>query len=181
MSFSVNQQPSFKCKERQNKKKVNIEVERGIFHIHFTQLLVYEKSTLLSRDNLKHLLFTQDVFIDTVFRFTVYLTDRVFDTFSSEPSGWTHIVMNYIGPNDGEGIRIYYNGTQVASGTNLIRYFDQSVSKSGDGRIVVGRPFTDKDERYVSIQVDELIFFNRALTTDEVQANLQLSIITVSW
>ena len=40
---------------------------------------------------------------------------------------------------------------------------------AGDGRIVVGRYYSDRDERYVSVQVDELIFFNAALTNDDVQ------------
>ena len=25
------------------------------------------------------------------------------------PSGWTHVVLNYIGPNNGQGIRIYHD------------------------------------------------------------------------
>ena len=72
--------------------------------------------------------------------------------------------MNYIGPNDGEGIRFYYNGAEVASVTTK-----SSVSYSpGDGRIVVGRCYTDQD--YASVQFDELIFFNAALTDADVQS-----------
>ena len=34
-----------------------------------------------------------------------------------KPTGWFHIVLNYIGPNN-EGIRIYYNGTEVVKWHN---------------------------------------------------------------
>ena len=39
---------------------------------------------------------------------------------------------------------------------------------SGDGRIVVGRTLTNSYERYTSIQIDELIYFNQGLTTEEI-------------
>ena len=37
-----------------------------------------------------------------------------------KPSGWFHIVVNYIGPDEGEGIRIYHNGVEVANATTKI-------------------------------------------------------------
>ena len=75
-------------------------------------------------------------------------------------------MLNYLGPNNGEGIEIYYNGTEVKSdGVKQAR----SMS-SGDGRIVVGRHYTDQDWEYASVQVDELIYFNAALSSDHVQS-----------
>ena len=41
---------------------------------------------------------------------------------------------------------------------------------AGDGRIVVGRINTDQDRNYASLQIDELIFFNQALTQQEIEA-----------
>ena len=41
---------------------------------------------------------------------------------------------------------------------------------AGGGRIVAGREYTDSDERYASVQVDELIYFNASLTSDDVQS-----------
>ena len=41
---------------------------------------------------------------------------------------------------------------------------------AGDGRIVVGKRYTDKDQDYASVQVDELIYFNASLISDEVQS-----------
>ena len=73
-------------------------------------------------------------------------------------------MLNYVGPNDDEEIRIYHNGNEVASETTLL-----SLSRSaGDGRIVVGRRYTNRNWDYASVQVDELIFFDQALTQEEI-------------
>ena len=40
---------------------------------------------------------------------------------------------------------------------------------TGDGRIVVGREYTDRDMDYASVQVDELIYCDAVLTSDDVQ------------
>ena len=41
---------------------------------------------------------------------------------------------------------------------------------AGDGRIVVGRAYTDRDLLHASVQVDELTFFNKALSSTEIAA-----------
>ena len=79
-------------------------------------------------------------------------------------------MLNYIGPNDGEGIIIYYNNRQVASD---ITKSGQSYD-IGDNRVVVGRHYTDEDLDYVSVQVDELIFFNEALSDTDVETLFEL-------
>ena len=75
-------------------------------------------------------------------------------------------MLNYIGPNDGEGIRLFINGTEVARDTDKHR----GPYPAGDGRIVVGKWLTDQDKWYKSVQVDELMFFNRFLSSDEIDA-----------
>ena len=75
-------------------------------------------------------------------------------------------MLNYIGPNDGEGIRMFIDGAEVRSSTTGSA---RSVSV-GDGRIVVGRLYPDLDQEYASVMVDELIYFNAALTSDDVQS-----------
>ena len=75
-------------------------------------------------------------------------------------------MLNYIGPNDGEGIRVYYNGTEVVSGTTK----HTRSHSAGDGRIVVGRHHTELDRWNPSVQVDELIVFNATLTDTDVQS-----------
>ena len=74
--------------------------------------------------------------------------------------------MNYIGPNNGQRIQIYYNGTEVSTDPTK-----SSASRSpGDGRIVVGRFATDLDRHYATVMVDELLFFNQTLTSAEIDA-----------
>ena len=75
-------------------------------------------------------------------------------------------MLNYIGPNDGEGFKIFYDGQEVGSGTSKVT----ASYPAGDGRIVVGRWYTNSDSHYSSVQVDELIYFNAALTSDDVQS-----------
>ena len=101
------------------------------------------------------------------FRFNVYLTNRRFFTSNSRPTGWTHVLLNYIGPNNGQGIRIYYNGEQVASDTRKSNLY--SEHQPGNGRIVVGRYYTNKDQRYASVEIDELVFFNNSLNLEEIE------------
>ena len=99
-------------------------------------------------------------------RLRVLIPDGRFKVNLPIQTGWTHIVLNYIGPNDGEGIRSYVNGQEVASETTKSR----RSSLPGDGRIVVGRRSTDQDMYYTSVQIDELVFFNKTLSTTEITA-----------
>ena len=46
---------------------------------------------------------------------------------------------------------------------------DAASHSSADGRIVVGRWYTDFDRDY-GVQVDELLFFNRVLNSDNINA-----------
>ena len=98
------------------------------------------------------------------FRFRVYLKNRGFVLNHSTTTGWTHIVLNYLGPNEGEGIRIYYDGEEV--GTEPTK--TSPILTTGIGRIVLGRYYPDEEGHYSSIQVDELLFFNTELTNAEI-------------
>ena len=51
------------------------------------------------------------------FRTAVVLQDGILEKRHPKSTEWTHIVLNYIGPNNGEGINIYCNGTEVDSDT----------------------------------------------------------------
>ena len=101
-----------------------------------------------------------------VFRIDVWLTDGYFYTSNPTPTGWFNIVLNCIGPNNGQGIRMFINGAEVASKTT--KNDPSSTPSSGDGRIIVGRTFTNSYERYTSLQTDELVYFNQGLTTEEI-------------
>ena len=56
-------------------------------------------------------------------------------------------MLSYIGPGYGQGIRVYYDGVEVEGDTSM---FEGSFL-AGDGRIVVGRLSTEKDENYLSV------------------------------
>ena len=83
-------------------------------------------------------------------------------------SEWTHIVLNYIGPNDGQGISIYLDG--VLPGSDDTKSLDRDPQ--GEGRIVVGREFMHFDDKYASVTLDELLFFNQT-QSDELILDLK--------
>ena len=101
----------------------------------------------------------------TVFSTSVYLRDGLFSESGPFPSGWFHFVLNYLGPNEGEGIRIFINGAQADADTEK-----SSIYTQGDGRVVIGRFRKDEDNSYASIQVDELIFLDTALSSGDIQS-----------
>ena len=74
-------------------------------------------------------------------------------------------MLNFIGPNSGEGIQAFRDGALISrhqSGSDG----DQIV---GDGRVVVGKKYANTNNYYVHVEMDELIFFNRALLEEEVR------------
>ena len=101
-----------------------------------------------------------------LFRQSVIVSDGFFAAVHSAPTSWTHIVMNYVGPNDGEGVRMFLNGMEVTSDTTKT---SASLHASGDGRITLGRDLRG-DGYYLSVQFDELLFFNAELTPSQIQS-----------
>ena len=88
-----------------------------------------------------------------------------------EHEGWFHVVFNFIGPAVTQGIRIYNDGEQVGGDTIV----EHVAHTEGEGKIVFGRFFTDVDARYASVAMDELLFFNHALTAVEIFKLSQIS------
>ena len=80
------------------------------------------------------------------------------------PSRWFHVVFNYLGPDD--GYQVYHDGILVADRLGIIAR--PSVTAI-DTKIVIGRRFTEVDDFYSSIQMDELLFFNYVLGDDDVK------------
>ena len=100
------------------------------------------------------------------FRVWVYLQDGIFQVYPHTPTGWTHIVVNYIRPDDGQGIRVYFDGLEMKRDT--AKY--EELYSAGSGSIIVGRLKTNLDKDYISIMIDELIFFNSSLDTADIRA-----------
>ena len=71
----------------------------------------------------------------------------------------------YHGPNNGEGFTVYHNGIGVAHDN----FRSASSHNAGPGSMVIGRTFTDVDDEYASVCVDELTMWNRQLSFQEIQ------------
>ena len=70
-------------------------------------------------------------------------------------------MLNYIGPNSGQGISIYYNAEEVTVDT---------TKRTAPRPPVLGRRYTGRDQEYANVDVDELIFFNQSLSTADITA-----------
>ena len=88
---------------------------------------------------------------------------------------WVHSVINLVDSNNGQEIRIYHDGNLIRSKT-LTGLLDLPVDVNG--RIVIGRAFTDLNQYYASVYVDEILLYNEGLTEDEItklsQGNMTL-------
>ena len=85
---------------------------------------------------------------------------------SDVPSGWFHLVVSIVGPSDGEGFRVYYNG--VLEGSDSSRGGETGSGNSG--QLVIGKRLVDLSGYYASVTVDELTLWSRSLTAAEIVA-----------
>ena len=65
---------------------------------------------------------------------------------------------------DKDEIQIYNNAEKVATDKTKAA----GKNSKGNGRIVIGRHFSGSDGKYASVEMDELLFFNQALTEKEI-------------
>ena len=72
-------------------------------------------------------------------------------------------MLNYLGPSDSEGIKVYRDGAEEPDVTK-----NDVACSTGDGRVVIGCAFPDADCFYGTFKIDELIFFNQTLTPEEI-------------
>lgn len=73
--------------------------------------------------------------------------------------------MNYLGPDEGEGIQVYIDGVLAVVDTGR----DDETKAATDGKVVIGRRFSDRDYNYGEAIIDELMMFNQALSQQQVQ------------
>ena len=93
----------------------------------------------------------------------------MFTFIAPKPSGWFHVVVNFLGPNDGEGLRVHYDGVELeALRGDPSRRHASSRAQNLESRILIGRLFYIIDNYYISVEADELFFFNQALTDPEI-------------
>ena len=72
--------------------------------------------------------------------------------------------MNYIGPGNDEGFKVFQDGALVEAELGMGSYY----ATPGNGSLVLGKRYVDEDDNYAWIDLDELVFFNRKLTAPEV-------------
>ena len=78
---------------------------------------------------------------------------------------WIHLVLNFIGPNGGQGIQAFKDGTLQEH--DLYDY--SGTYTDGGGQVVVGGRYVSISQDYALVEVDELVFFNKALLEEEVK------------
>ena len=111
----------------------------------------------------KQLLHVTNIFF-IFFSYLVQLRDGHFEIDGRTTSDWVHVVLNYIGPNLGQGIWVYNNGRVI--GHDVTKRSNIQYSQ-GDGEIHIGFLQTLLPI-YASVEVDQLFFFNRSLTDSEI-------------
>ena len=62
------------------------------------------------------------------------------------------MVFNFIGQNNGQGFRVYHDGELA---TNVTRKYKLRNFPT-DGRIAIGKYYTDANGRYSSVLLDDL-------------------------
>ena len=70
------------------------------------------------------------------FRVQVAIQNGYFETHANTVPGWFHIVLNYVGSNNGQEIRMFVDGQEMATTSTKISRSDSN----GNGRVVVGKP-----------------------------------------
>ena len=86
------------------------------------------------------------------FSLGAYQPDETIGSNITVSSDWTHVVLNYMGSDNKNG----------GSDENIPQW---------DGRVLLGRFFTDRlygNDFYGSFQVDELLFFDKSLSSSEI-------------
>ena len=72
----------------------------------------------------------------------------------------------YHGSAVGQGMTLYHNGMMVRNVTSK----DSLVEfQPGEGRMIIGKLEANKDNKYASIEVDDLTMWNRTLTWPAIQ------------
>ena len=99
------------------------------------------------------------------FRSELYLPFGGFSRSRNLPSDddWAQVVINYIGEDKQLGMELYLNGIRQAHDNTS----SPPTRTQGNGRIVIGRFLTEEDHSY-TMEIDELLFFNATLTSDQI-------------
>ena len=102
----------------------------------------------------------------TYFRAILVWIDQLFFTlrFKETSGNWIHIVLNYITPEQRHP-QIHYNGKKLRDGFLTVDPKEDVHFTSSDGTVSLGK-FRN---RFTSVVMDELMFFNEKLREDEIK------------
>ena len=108
----------------------------------------------------------------THFRVALQVIDRTLfsTTFQAVGGTWTHMVLNYIGPEHGQGIRIYYNGVKLDGGS--YKTPPGKPTSAANGSVTVGKfknCYYSVTIDYSTVALDELLFYNVKLTSHQIR------------
>ena len=99
-------------------------------------------------------------------RYAVRVADGYFHYNNAPHSdAWYHMAIVFHGPNEGEGISIYHNAVLMKNDATK----QTNTYPDSSGIVIIGKRYTDRDEHYGSVMVDELTFWERQLTLAEIQ------------
>ena len=108
--------------------------------------------------------------LSVILRYYVILSKKGIWAKTPVPTEWFHLVLNLHDLND-EWFDIYHNGVDLESEVNPSSPYNFTT---GLGVMVIGRYWSMDDRWYSSVIVDEMLLFNRKLTTDEIQILYQM-------
>ena len=93
--------------------------------------------------------------------------DGHFSTIVRVATNWVHVVLNFIGPSNGQGFRVFHDGVEVIGNINASQFIPQNSTISSS-KFFIGKLYYNMDQDYSSVQVDELFLHNQALTEAEI-------------
>ena len=111
----------------------------------------------------------------TYFSFQLTVSDGEFSAFvATTPNEWIHVVINYIGPDEQQGIETYLNGVMCEDSNT--KSASTHGNLPGEARIIIGRNLaqTSVATNYASVDIDELLFFNATLTPEHITSLFNL-------
>ena len=100
------------------------------------------------------------------FRYSVTLPDGTIVIDIGRPTGWVNAVLNFKGPDGAQGISGYNNGTHI--GTNTTKINADERFQENNREIHIGLLDSFVNAHYATVEVDELQFYNRYLTDEEI-------------
>ena len=106
----------------------------------------------------------------TNFRFKLILKEGWWEVYTILPTGWVHAVMVFHGTHKvSNGVTAYVDKTFLRSDPGFANTTGNGLTDDGDGLVEIGtRRDNTGAHRHISLYMDEVKMYNRALSTDEV-------------